>query len=194
MFSLLGLGIFWTTACGPSEWGETYIWGHGYTVHFKMPKPFKSAEGYVTLQTGRTPFEKGYVTEGDEDNKFQIRTMELPVGAWQMDGYTPRKLLELALERENQGADKMLEVKAFTDLNWPESVDPAEEFMIVSADRKTTRHTRILVYETRGQRESYACYVLLTASRPTDEPRSHDVDKFFNSLKICTGDKTSGRC
>ena len=184
MFSLLG--IFWSTACGPAEWGETYIWGHGYTVHFKMPKPFKEAKGYVTLETGRTPFEKGYVTEGDDDHKFQIRVMELPVGAWQMDGYTRRKMLELALERENKGADKMLEVKDFTDLNWPANVNPAEEFMIASADRKTVRHTRIMIYETTGPRESYSCYVLLTATRPTDEPRSHDVDRFFNSLRICT--------
>lgn len=194
MFSLLGLAIFWSTACGPAEWGETSVWGHGYTVHFKMPKPFKRAEGYITLATGRTPFEKGYVTEGDEDHKFQIRVMEMPVGAWQMDGYTPRKLLELALERENKGTDKMLEVKAFTDLNWPANVNPAEEFMIVSADRQTVRHTRIMVYETTGPRESYACYVLLTASRPTAEPRSHDVDRFFNSLRICTNDESPTGC
>ena len=113
-----------------------------------------------------------------------LELKELVLKSIQPDGYTPRKLLELALERENKGADKMLEVKAFTDPKWPANVDPAEEFMIVSADRQTVRHTRIMVYETTGQRDSYACYVLLTASRPTDEPRSHDVDRFFNSLRI----------
>lgn len=192
-FSFLSFGIL-LTGCGPAEWGETSISGHGYTVHFKMPKPFKRSEGRVELETGRTPFENGYVTEGDENHKLQVRVMEMPVGAWEMDGFSPRKVLELALERENAGADKMLEVKAFTDPNWPENVNPAEEFMIVSADRQTIRHTRILVYEARAQRESYACYVLLTASRPTDEPRSPDVDKFFDSLRICTGDTSPGRC
>jgi hypothetical protein len=192
-FSFLGLVIL-SAACGAAEWSETYVWGHGYKIYFKMPKPFTTSEGFVELKTGRTPFEKGYVTEGDEDNKFQVRTMEMPVGAWEMEGFNPRQLLELALDRENAGADKMLEVKTITDPNWPENVNPAEEFTIVSADGKTIRHTRILVYEARGQRESYACYVLLTASRPENEPRSPDVDRFFNSLRICTDDHRSGRC
>jgi hypothetical protein len=90
---------------------------------FKMPKPYKRAEGFVELETGRTLFEKGYVTEGVEDHKFQVRTQEMGVAALEMDGFTPGKFLELALELENKGADKMLEVKAFTDLNWPESVN-----------------------------------------------------------------------
>lgn len=192
-FSFLPLAILWT-ACGPAEWSEASIWGHGYAVHFKMPKPFKRSEGFVELETGRTPFETGYVTEGDEDNKFQVRTMELPVDAWIMDEFNPRKVLELALKRENTRADKMLDSQGFTDPNWPENVNPAEEFTIESADGKTIRHTRILIYEALGQRESYACYVLLTASRPKDKSRSVDVDRFFNSLRICTGDKRPGRC
>jgi hypothetical protein len=83
-FSFFAGAMLWT-GCGPAEWGEASISGHGYTVHFQMPKPFKRSEGRVELDDGRAPFENGYVTEGDEDNKFQIRTMELPVGAWMMD-------------------------------------------------------------------------------------------------------------
>ena len=134
------------------------------------------------------------MTAGDEDHKFQIRVMEMGVGAWRMDGFTPRGVLELALSRENAGLDHLLDVHAFTDPNWPEKVDPAEEFMIESADGKTIRHTRVVVYEAVAARDSYACYVLLTASRPKDEPRSVDVDRFFNSLKICTYDKTPSHC
>lgn len=100
--SSLGLLIL-LTACGPTEWTEASVWGHGYTVHFKMPKPFKRSEGFVELETGRTPFEKGYVTEGDDEHTFQLRTMELPTGAWGMDGFNPRGILELALNRENRG-------------------------------------------------------------------------------------------
>jgi len=186
--------VFLSSACGPPEWNKASIWGHGYTVHFEMPKPFKKTEEKVELQTGRTLYENGYVTEGNEDNKFQIRVMEMGVAAWRMDGFTPRGVLELALNRENAGLDHMLDVHEFTDPNWPENVAPAEEFMIESADGKTIRNTRVVVYEARAARDSYACYVLLTASRPKDEPRSVDVDRFFNSFKICTGDKTLGRC
>lgn len=192
--SLLVLVILWS-ACGLPEWNNAYVSGHGYKIHFEMPKPFKRTEEKIEMKaTGRTLWENGYVTEGDEDNKFQIRVMEMLVAAWQMDGYTPRSVLELALSRENGGDDKTLEVHAFTDPNWPENVTPAEEFTIESADGKTIRHTRVVVYEAPPGRESYACYVLLTATRPKDEPRSVDVDRFFNSLKICTGDKSPGRC
>ena len=121
-FSLVGLVIFWT-ACGPPEWHEASIWGHGYTVHFEMPKPFWRSENRVELETGRTLFENGYVTVGDEDHKFQIRVMEMFAASWRMDGFTPRRVLELALNRENAGADKMLEVHAFTDPTWPETVN-----------------------------------------------------------------------
>ena len=193
-FSLLCLVLILWTACGPAEWKAHYVTGHGYTVHFEMPKPFWRSEDRVELETGRTLFENGYVTVGDEDHKFQIRVLEMGVAAWKMDGFTPRSVLELALNRENAGADKMLEVQAFTDPNWPETVNPAEEFVIESADGETIRHTRVVVYEGPPGRESYACYVLLTASRPKDETRSHDVDRFFNSLRICTGNKTPGRC
>jgi hypothetical protein len=88
----------------------------------------------------------------------------------------------------------MLSSKEFTDPNWPENVVPAEEFVIESADGATIRQTRIVVYEALAKNENYACYVMLTASRPKDKPRSAYVDKFFNSLRICTGDKTPGRC
>ena len=145
-------------------------------------------------ETGRTLYENGYVTEGDEDHKFQVRVMEQHVEAWRMDGFTPRSLLEYALRRENAGGDKMLEVHEFSDPNWPNTVSPAEEFTIESADEETIRHTRVVVYQAPPGRESYGCYVLFTATRPKDEPRSVDVDRFFNSLKICTYDKSPGRC
>jgi hypothetical protein len=128
--SVLGLVIF-STACGPAEWSEASIRGQGYTVHFKMPKPFRRAEGRVDLKTGRTPFEFGYVTEGDEDNKFQVRVMELSVGAWMMDGFNPRGVLEFALSRESARADKTLYVQEFTDPNLPENVKAGVEFTIV---------------------------------------------------------------
>jgi len=188
--SLLGLVIL-STACGPVEWGETYIWGHGYTVHFKLPKPFKESEGYVELETHRTPYEHGYVTDGEE-KKFQVRVMEMPVGAWMMDGYNRQAIVELGLSRGNPNtSDKILDRQDFIDPDWPEHVNPAEELTIESADGKTVRHTRVLIYEST---ETYWCYVVLTAVRPKTEPRSVDVDKFFNSLRICTGDKRPGRC
>jgi hypothetical protein len=192
-FSFLAGAMLWT-GCGPAEWGEASIWGHGYTFHFQMPKPFKRSADRLELVTGRTIFENGYVTEGNEDNKFQIRTMELPVDALKMDGFTPRMLLQLALNRENIIGDRTLSIREFTDPNWPENVAPAEEFEIESADGTTIRHTRVLVYEALTGNEDYACYVLLTASRLKDKPRSANVDKFFNSLRICTGDKTPDRC
>ena len=192
MFSFLGLAVL-STGCGPAEWSEASLSGHGYTVHFKMPKPFTRTQGSLDSGTGRTLFESGYVTEGDEDHKFQVRVMELPVSAWKMDAIGPYEIVTLALNRENGGIDKMLDVKPLTDPNWPENVKSAEEFMIVSGDKKIIRHTRILVYESQG-RENYGCYVLLTASRPVDEARSHDVDRFFESLKICTDDNKPGGC
>jgi hypothetical protein len=194
-FSVLCLVLILWTACGPAEWKGHYVSGHGYEVHFEMPKPFKRTEEPIHFEeTGRTLYENGYVTYGDEDHKFQVRVMEQAVANWRMDNVTPRSLLEYALGRENAGADKMLEVHEFMDPNWPDTVSPAEEFTIESADGETIRHTRVVIYEAPPGRESYGCYVLFTASRPKDEPRSVDVDRFFNSLKICTYNKSPGHC
>lgn len=192
---LLGLGlVIFSTACGPAEWGETSIDGEGYKVYFKMPKPFRRAEGRVDLKTGRTPYEFGYVTEGDEDNKFQIRVLEMAVGSWVMDGFNPRGVLEFALSRDSAPSEKTLYIQEFKDPNLPENVKPGMEFTIESADGKTIRYTRIVIYETGAEYDAYACYVVLSATRPKDEPRGPYVDKFFNSLRICKDDKTPGRC
>ncbi len=194
-FPVLCLLLILWSGSGPAEWKEHYVSGHGYEIHFEMPKPFKRTEEKIEVkETGRTLWENGYVTEGDEDNKLQIRVLEMGVSALKMDGITPRGLLEFVLSRENAGADRMLEVHEFTAPNWPENVNPAEEFTIESADGKTIRHTRVVIYESRAARDAYGCYVLLTASRPKDKPRLTAVDRFFNSLRICTGDKSPGGC
>ena len=190
--SLLALGMVCFTSCGSAEWAKDYIPGNGYSVHFEMPKPFTKAAGTVRLMDGRTPFEHGYVTQGDDEHKFQVRVIEMPVAAWQAAGYNRSAVVEYALSRENPAsADKILDRHDFNDPVWPDHVNPAEELTIESADGKTVRHSRVVLYEGR---ETVWCYVLLTASRPKDEPRSPDVDKFFNSLKICTGDERPGRC
>jgi hypothetical protein len=181
------------TACGPAEWKEVSIRGQGYLVNFKMPKPFKASEGRVDLRTGRTPYEYGYVTAGDEDTKFQIRVLELAVVAWTMDGYDLSKVVKFAISRENTRFDTILDVHEFIDPTLPEQVMTAQEFMVKSDDLKTIRNSRVVVFETRAGRDSYRCYVLLTASRPRNAPRSPDVDKFFNSLRICIGDQPPGR-
>jgi len=75
MFSVLCLVILWT-ACSPPAWNEASVWGQGYKVHFEMPQPFRRNEEKLELHTGRTLYEKGWVTYGDEEHKFQIRVLE----------------------------------------------------------------------------------------------------------------------
>jgi hypothetical protein len=212
--SLLALGIVWSTSCAraPAEWSEASVAGHEYKVYFQMPQPFKESDGWVKFyKDGRTSFvkggfappgdadpmfqgqnfERGYVTEGDDEHKFQVRMMENNTGAWDYKGLNRRAILELGLNRDKEtSADKILDRQDFTDPLWPDVVSPAEELSIESADGKTIRHSRIVIV-TRGD---FQCYVLLTATRPKGEPRSPDVDKFLNSIRICTGDERPGRC
>jgi hypothetical protein len=180
--SLLALGIAWSTSCGPAEWATDYVPGHGLTVYFQMPKPFKKSDDYVELQKNRKFFENGYTSEGDDEHKFQFRMLEMHVAASLNMNLDARALLDIGLSRANQNSsDKILDRHDFTDPQWPANVTPAEELTIESADGKTIKHIRAVVYTGR---ENYICYVVLTAFRPRSESRSPDVDKFFNSLRI----------
>ena len=190
---LLALTIVISTSCGSTEWREARISGPGYFLVLQLPVPFKTADGYVQMEKStRQPFEHSYVADGGDDHKFQVRTLEMPIAAWQMESFDRRAIFEFGLGRENaNSSDKISERHDFTDPNWPDNVGLAEELTIESADGKTIRHSRVFIYESP---ELSWGYVVLTATRPRDEPRSPDVDKFFNSLKICTGDQRPGRC
>ncbi len=185
---LLALTIISSTSCGSAEWREARFVGKGYWLVLELPVPFKKVDGYVPMGTStKQLFEYSYVAEGDDDHKFQARSGDNWILSWQQANFDRRSVLEFGLGRENSDSDKISDRHDFTDPKWPDHIRLGEELTIESADGKTVRHSRIFLYETP---ELSWCYVMLTATRPKDEPRSPDVDKFFNSLKICTGNGT----
>lgn len=183
--ALLSLGALWSSSCRPAEWGKASIWGHKYNLSFKMPKSFKQSDEWFELK-GRRLMEHGYKADGNAEYKFQIRALEMPIGAWHDMGFNRHAILTLGLTRDSPNpSDKIFDRQDFADPMWPVDVGPAEEFTTESADGKSIKYSRIIVYTGR---EKYVCYVLLTAVGPKGKPRSPDVDTFFDSLKIETED------
>lgn len=189
----LALTVISSTSCGSAEWKEARISGREYWFVLELPVPFKNADNHIPLESNRQPLEYSYVADGDDDHKFQVRSMDMLMVTWQDVSFDRRAVFELALSRQHSNSsDKIVDRHDFTDPNWPEDNVPlAEELTIESADGKTIKHSRVLLYQ--GREMSWG-YLVLTATRPKDKPRSPDVDRFFNSFKICTGDQRPGRC
>lgn len=189
--SLLLIMILCSASCLSTEWGKQGIDLMGYTIFFEMPKPFAEKTATVALPTGRTPWEVRYTNEGNGSITYNVRKMDLPVGAWEMDGFNRRAILDLGLSREaTNKSDRIVDRQDYRDENWPDQIKLSEELTVESADGKTVKHIRMLLAE----REMKWAYVIFSAARPKDSSRSPDIDKFLNSLKICTGDQRPGRC
>ena len=189
--SLLLMTVLCLTSCLRTEWGKQALDVGGITISFEMPKPFVEKKANVALPSGKLPWETTYTSEGDDSITYSVRKMDIAAASWQYDGFDRRAVLDLGLNRENPNGDRIVDRRDFRDETWPEQIQLSEELTVESGDGKTVKHIRMLLTEGR---EAQWAYVILSATRPKDSSRSPDIDKFFNSLKICTGDQRPSRC